>query len=353
MERREGRQRPNAMRILKGNVFSMRVPIPLLLLAVISVAALGMAPDQADAVKKKGRDKVGYLGVSLQELTDEIIEGLDLKVKRGVLVNEVFDNSPADEAGIRDGDVIVVYDGTKVATPKELIKLVRETGIGDEVKLKVLRDEDTKTLAVVIGERPQRFAYELQEEKVVPRKWVSMFHPRVQLGVKIHDLENDDLAEYFDVDEGKGVLVLGVTDDSAAEQAGVKAGDVIIELNDEDINSGDELIDEVQEMEAGDEFDLVVVRHGRKMTLTGEIQESEEHSMFMFKGDRLQEPFKWAQRYHIDEDDLEDMHENLKDVYRFHIDRDDLHDDLEELKEELEDLKEELKDKLKELEEER
>jgi C-terminal processing protease CtpA/Prc len=320
------------------------------------MAALGMFPDHADAAKKKvkdkGKEKAGYLGVSLQQLTDELIEGMDLKVQRGILVNEVFDDSPADEAGIRDGDVIIVYDGKKVATANELIKLVRETDVGTEVELKVLRDDDTKTIAVIIGERPQEFAFNLQEEQFIPQKWVSVFQPKVQLGVKIHDLEEGDLAEYFDVRKGEGVLVLGVTDDSAAEEAGVKAGDVIVELNDEDIGSGEELIDEVQEMEAGDEFELVVVRHGRRTTLTGEIKETEEHSMFLYKGDRDRAPLNWAKRYSLNEDDLKDMHKNLKDVYRLHIDRDDLQDELQELKEELKELKKELKDKLKELEEE-
>lgn len=343
------------MRIFNDRGFPKRsiLSIPLLLAVVLGLVVLGTVPDTADAVKKKSKEQVGYLGVSLQKLTDEIKEGLDLKIQRGVLVNEVFVGSPADEAGIRDGDVIVAFDGTKVSTPKELIKLVQNSTVGDEVKLKVVREDDTKTIVVAIGERPEEFAYDISDELVVPRKWVSVFKPRAQLGVKVQDLEDSDLAEYFKVEKGKGVLVLSVNDDSAAEEAGVKAGDVIVELNDEDIESSGELIDEVQEMEKGDEFELVVVRQGRRMTLTGEIGETEGSSGFMMLGDRLHRPLDWAQRFHIDEDAFEGMNKDLKKgTYRFYVDRDELRDELEDLKAELEKLKDELKDKLKELEEE-
>ncbi|MFH1755905.1 MAG: PDZ domain-containing protein, partial [Candidatus Latescibacterota bacterium] len=267
-ERREDDTRPFAMRNIphfNGYLSRFRIPLMLLVAVAFGMTALVIAPGSVDAGKEKVTGKQeGYLGVTLQSLTDEIIEGLHLKVRRGVLVSEVLDDSPADEAGVEEGDVIIVYNGEKVDTPKELIKLVQKTSVGEKVKLKVARDEDTKTIVVTIGEKPEAFAFQVPGIKGMPDKMISILKPGVQLGVKIQDLENGDLAEYFGVEEGEGVLVIGVIDDSAAEEAGVKAGDVIIGLNDEEIESGEALIDEVQEMESGDAFELVVLRHGKK-----------------------------------------------------------------------------------------
>jgi predicted metalloprotease with PDZ domain len=342
------------MKILNGDGFPMRtrIPIVFLLVVVFSLSALAMAPDNADAVKKKIKERVGYLGVSLQELTDEIIDGLDIKIQRGVLVNEVFDGSPAEDAGIRDGDVIIVYDGMKIGTPGELIKLVQKTDAGEKVKMKVVRGDDKKSFVVTIGERPERFAFDVLEDDGLRKKLVSIFKPGVQLGVKIQNLDDEDFAEYFEVETGEGVLVMGVIEDSAAEDAGVKAGDVIVQLNDEDIEDSEELIDEVREMEAGDEFELVVIRHGREMTLSGEIKEGDEYSRYIIKGDGLDDQFDWTHKLHIDKDAFKDARRDFKDSYRFHIDRDELRDELEELRDELKKLKDELKDKLRELEEE-
>jgi S1-C subfamily serine protease len=324
----------------------------LILVVAISLVALGMAPDSADAVKKKSKDKdhVGYLGVSLQELTDEIIDGLDLKIRQGVLVNEVFEASPAEEAGILDGDVIIVFDGEKIRTPNDLIKLVRKADVGDKVKLKVVREDDTKTIAVIIGERPERFAVEVPKMDNLRRKMISIFKPGVQLGVKIQDLEDSDLAEYFDVQSG--VLVTGVIENSSAEDVGVKAGDVIIGLNDEDVDTGEGLIELVQEMEEGDDFELVVVRHGRKKTLSGQIKKGEEHSSYWIMGDEGDDHSTWTHKLHVDEDTFKDTYKDLGKSFRFHIDEDELRSELEDLRDELKKLKEELKDKLKELEEE-
>jgi len=348
------------MRILKSGGFSKgsRVPLSFLLAVVVALTALGISSERADAAKKMKMEKTGsgYLGVALQGLTEDIIDGMGLKIQRGVLVKEVFEDSPAEEAGIRDGDIIIDYDGTKVATPADIIRLVQDADTGDEVQLKILRDGRTKTVDVTIGERPRKLAYDVQRKEVqkkletLPEKWITVFEPRAQLGVKILDLEDEDLAEYFGVDQGEGVLVLGVTDDSAAEKAGVKAGDVIVELNRENINSSEELIDEVQEMDDGDDFDLVVIRHGKHMTLSGEMEKADQNLGMLYKGHELSTPRKWTQRFHVQKDDLEDVHKNLENVYRLQVDQD-VRKELKELKKEVEELKHQLKKQMKKMEE--
>ncbi len=265
--------------------------------------------------KKDGKaGKQGYLGVTMQNLTDDIIEGLDLKVMRGVLINEVIEDSPAEEAGLEDGDVIIVYSGNKITSSKELIKLVRATAVGDKVKLKVVRDQDTKTLLVTIGEKPEEFAWTVEDDgNRIKDTFVRIFRPGVQLGVKIQDLYNEDFASYFDVEEGEGVLVMGVEKESSAEEAGVKAGDVIIRLDDEDIGSAEELIEAVQEKEEGDEFKLVVKRHGRTKTLTGEMKEGKGLQNFYFSGDLPKFSGDKKFSFHMDGDHLEGLINKCKD----------------------------------------
>ncbi len=341
------RFRPVKMKkILHMNHYTARIRglIALLLVAVFGLAAIGIAPGDAVALKKKKKkkDEVGYLGISMQALTEDIIEGLDLKIERGVLISEVFDDSPAENAGIEDGDIIIEYDGKEIDSTKELLKLVRETDVGEEVAVKVVRDDNTETFFVKIGERPENFFVKRYRD-IEPRV-LQIFSPGARLGVKIQDLEDEDLAAYFNVEEGEGVLVMGVEEESAAEEAGVKAGDVIVELNDEDIESSDELIDAVGEMEAGDDFELVVIRHGSRKTLTGEIKEGGKRKIQIYS-DYFPHKEDWIHSLYFDESDLGDMKEKLKDLkWHVGVDRDDLKEELQKLKEELMKLKERLKE---------
>ncbi|MCZ6767427.1 MAG: PDZ domain-containing protein, partial [bacterium] len=94
--------------------------------------------------------KGAFLGVQMQELTDELRNGLDINTKKGVLINEVIEESPADKAGLHDGDVIVTFNGKDVETPSQLSDLVAETKSGDEVKIKVVRDGRPRTFEVTI-----------------------------------------------------------------------------------------------------------------------------------------------------------------------------------------------------------
>ncbi|NIM66516.1 MAG: PDZ domain-containing protein [Candidatus Latescibacteria bacterium] len=342
----------------------IRSPVALMLVAVVSMAMLALAAQDADALKKKEK-KVsgkGFLGITMQELTDEIIEGLDLKIKRGVLINEVFDDSPAEEAGLENGDVIVEYDSKKVDSTGELARLVAESKVGEKVKIKVIREDDSKVVTVIIGERPEEFAIDIPEVKVPkigklhisePGHIFTIMSSKGRLGVRIEDLENEDLASYFDIVEGEGVLVLGVNEDSPAEEAGVKAGDVIVQLDDQKVRSADELIEAVGELEGGEEFELTVVRHGKKMTLTGEMQEGEHFEWYM---DRCTTgPFikGWEKSLEFDKEDWAKMRDKLRESRKkLRLERNDIRAELRELKKALEELREEIKDKLKDLEDE-
>jgi len=313
------------------------------LLALVLVLSVGVTGVYAGKVKDDNGD--GYLGVYMQKLTRDIAKGLDLDVTRGVLINGVEDGSPADKAGIEDGDVIVEYDGHKVNSPDDLRDMVEDTDVGDEVKIKFLRDGDEKTVRVVVGERPERLAWTLSDDDGIfldlkdgLHGMFTGFTPGPRLGVKATEM-NDDLASYFDTDKDSGVLVLEVEDESVAEEAGVKAGDVIKEVDGEKVSSVDGLRESLRGFEEGDEFDVVVVRHGKKQTLKAKMDE-QNHFKIMRGGD-----------FHFDKKNLPRRYEIKKfdDGSRVFVHEDEELKDLKELKEELEELKEELKRELKKL----
>jgi serine protease Do len=307
---------------------------------VALVLALALVIALAEAVTAGSKDeKKGYLGVFMQELDKDVREGLGLEIKRGVLISGVEAGSPADEAGLEDGDVIVAFNGNRVDDPDDLRDLVRDTEPGEKVEIEIVRDGETLTLELTLGEWPEDSDWfslgdlYFDEGKVGHHfdKLVYALSPKPRLGVEVAEL-NDDLAGYFKTKAGEGVLVLEVEEESVAESAGVKAGDVIVMVGDEDVSSVDALRESVEDYEEGDEFPIQVVRKGKKKTLTATMDEPE--GVFHWSGD----PHLWNYRYHMPK-----MHKYKMQVPRMELDvDDDVREELEELKKELKEMKKEL-----------
>lgn len=308
-------------------------------IAVVLLLAAGVAGVSAGVDKDKDSD--GYLGIYMQKLTRDVARGLDIGAKRGVLINGVEDDSPADKAGIEDGDVIVEFDGRKVDSPDELREMVEDAAVGEKVKIKLIRDGDEKTIEVVVGERPERLAWTFDNDDDFFVDLKDGFHgalagvwPGPRLGVQAAEL-NKDLASYFDTEAGSGVLVLNVEDESVAEEAGIKAGDVIQKVDDEDVTSVDDLRRSVRDFEKGDEFDVVVVRHGKKETLKATMDEQSGFRVLRggdFQFDRNDLPLKKFKKF----DDGRVL------IYSDEA-KDEMKDEVKALRKELEELKQELK----------
>lgn len=206
----------------------------------------------------------GYLGVTIQELTPSLREALKLGDRTGLVITGVEDDSPADRAGLREEDVILSYDGKPVEKLDDLIQLVRGTKPGTEVRLRIFRDGEEKEVHVTIGRLPGR----RRERFSIPgEEGMFVFRWPPRLGIQIHDL-NKDLASYFNLDSDEGVLVLEVIKDSPADKAGIRAGDVIVAVNDEAIRDSDDLYEALEEVEKGDEITVEFVRHGKREKVT-------------------------------------------------------------------------------------
>ncbi len=186
-------------------------------------------------LKQHGRVIRGWLGVSISELTPDIAEGKGIEGVEGVLVVQVIENSPADEAGFERGDVILSVDGQKVKTPTELQLLVADTSVGKEVSVQIVRDKKEKLLRVVLGERPgEGQLTEPTEETEWP-------------GLQVVNASSER-ARRMGVQEEEGVVVVSVAGRSAAEEAGIRRGDVISEIQEEPVRDVDDyhrLMDEV------------------------------------------------------------------------------------------------------------
>ncbi|MHA7873056.1 MAG: PDZ domain-containing protein, partial [Hyphococcus sp.] len=182
----------------------------------------------------------GWLGVQLQEVTTEIAAALALKERTGVLVAEVLDGSPAQSAGLRDGDVILAVGGEAVEGTNELSRLVASYPPGEKARVRVLRDSKERTITVTLG---QRDAEQLADASDAANDNEDSL--AADVGIRVSEL-NDALRQQFRVpDDVDGVLVTGVRPGSPAQEAGLAPGAVILQVDGEDVQTSDQLRDKI------------------------------------------------------------------------------------------------------------
>lgn len=210
---------------------------------------VNMAKRFIEAVKTKGRMSHGWLGVGIQELTPELAAGLKVPTTSGVLVAQVYPDSPAEKAGIKRGDVIVAYDGKQVEHTYDLTRLVGTTEPGKSVNVKVIRDGREKTLQVVIGERPEE-----EELASLPGGGGG-----ANLGLRVSEISPKD-AKRLGLKPGQGVLVEDVDPDGPAAQTGIRPGDVIVEVNRVPVGSPEEFAKEIAKVGSGDSVLILLLR---------------------------------------------------------------------------------------------
>jgi serine protease Do len=254
-------------------------------------------PCVARSVEKVEASQKGWLGVEIQDLTPELREvmGLDEETE-GVLVAKVNGGSPADKAGIAKGDVIIAVDANDVGDTSGLVGMVSKRKPGEVVRIEVIRDGEKKAIKVTLGRRskeaeedvvirvPKSGTREEREgrdleipelelpnmESIPPLESFKLELNRGRLGVNVVDL-NPDLAGYFATT--KGALVTEVLKDTAAEEAGIKAGDVIVKADGKPVENREGLTRILSKREVGDKVELVVLRKGKEMKLSATLEE--------------------------------------------------------------------------------
>ena len=181
---------------------------------------IDMAKEVLPQLKDRGSVTRGWLGVAIQQMTPELAKTFGLKqADGGALVSDVVDGSPAEQAGVKQGDVIVEFDGKKVKSSTELPHIVGGTGVGKEVVMKVIRDGTELPLNVKVGE--------LKDEQVAV---LASSSTKSRLGIEVQQLTSE-LSRKFGIKDDKGVVITGVEPDSPSEEAGLRPGDLILEIN--------------------------------------------------------------------------------------------------------------------------
>ncbi|MBT8472638.1 MAG: Do family serine endopeptidase [Marinicaulis sp.] len=183
----------------------------------------------------------GWLGIQLQEVTTELAAALGLKSNGGVLVAEVIDGTPASNAGLMSGDVILGIADNDVKTSNELSRRVASFPPGEKIKVKILRDGKTRNLTVTLGKRDDDAVVASLDDPANDNDSVTD-----SLGLRVTEL-TETLRQQFRVpDDVDGVLVTGVRPGSAAQEAGLRSGAVILEVDGADVRDAEDLRNKIE-----------------------------------------------------------------------------------------------------------
>ncbi len=203
-------------------------------------------------LQAKGSVTRAWLGVSIQPVTPEIAKTLSLPEAKGALVAEVLADSPAQKAGMKQGDVIVEFDGKGVKTSSELPRIVAATPVGKTVNVKVLRDGKETALQATLAE--------LDDQRVASARSGGGGQARAKLGMALQDL-TPDLAQSLGLKDTRGVVVSQIEPGSPADAAGLQVGDVILEVNRAKVKNLKEAQQALDKIGA-DKGTLLLVRRG-------------------------------------------------------------------------------------------
>ena len=222
-----------------------------------------------------------FLGVNIAEVDAERAKALKLPAEQGVEITRVETDSPADKAGLKVGDVVLQYNGERVEGMEQFGRMVRETPAGRKIALQVSRAGGLQTLTAVIGSRGK---YPPEGVVVIPHFEMPQFHmPDIpegfpawrsgMLGIETESL-NPQLADFFGVKQG--VLIRAVINGSPAEKAGIKAGDVLTKVDDQDVTTPGQVSGAIQSARKKHSVSLKLVRNRHEMTVTATLDD--DHS---------------------------------------------------------------------------
>jgi serine protease Do len=191
-----------------------------------------MARRVASELRTSGKVTRGYLGVSLQPLTADLATSFGITDTKGALVSEVSPDGPAAHAGLKSGDVVVEFNGQKVDDPSALARAVAVAKPGETGRVTIVRDRQQRTVDIKLGEMPaERVAAGPGGESGAGRNATTS-----QLGMAVQPV-TPEIARELDLKEPSGVVVSRVDPSSAAGQAGIERGDVIVEVDRKPVKS--------------------------------------------------------------------------------------------------------------------
>ena len=232
---------------MKGEVVGINTAIIASGQGIGFAIPINMAKEIAPQLQEKGHVTRGWLGVSIQEMTPELAKSFGLKEKKGALVAEVVSGSPAEKAGIEQGDVIVEFDGKEITESKDLPRMVALTPVGKAVILKLSRSGKVLDRQVKVGE---------MEEKT---EVVKTHSTKKSLGITVQNV-TPEIAKGLGLKKETGVVVTRVEPGSPAADAGIQTGDVIHEVNRKPVKNVEDFIQKVEKAKDQDHVLLFLQR---------------------------------------------------------------------------------------------
>ncbi len=271
----------------------MNAGIPLFVAALALIALPGDSFSQGsgdDIVIENLADPgdEGWLGVTIEDLTQPLSEELKTTTKEGAVVTSVAVNSPAEKSGLKKNDIIVAVDGHAVHDRWSLLRRIRREDPGTSVTLSIVRNNTKKEVVAVLAEARRHEFHPMPEVADLPHPPVVFFGSAGE-GLRLMDL-NEQLGDYFSAPKGKGVLIEEVRHDSPASEAGFKAGDVIVRIGKEPIEDTRDVWNALHHYDHGDSAQVEVLRKGTSLTLMLKMRDREEYPSGFRSGGRF--PFR-------------------------------------------------------------
>ncbi len=212
-----------------------------------------LAKPVIDQLREFGHTRRGWLGVRIQAVNAEIAETLGLDKVRGALIAKVNEGEPAAQGGMQAGDIVLNFDGQDIPDFRRLQKIVANAPVGKKIKVVVWRNEKEMPLEIMVGELEKYEEAASEDEKAKEKSQTLATTPAgaEMLGLKLSEL-TPELRQQFSIPEGvKGVVITDVTASTDAADKGLKAGDVILEVSQEEVANPKEIQEKVDSAKKG------------------------------------------------------------------------------------------------------
>jgi len=301
------------------------VILPLLLNFSHAAQRWTVDPSQPFGIPSEESGTSSYLGVDIADITSDRLGALKLKEEKGVEVTMVDQDAPAGKAGIKEHDVILTMNGTAIESKSQLQRMIHETPAGRLVTLEVSRDGQPVTIKVQLADRRNEFSHSMKNgdwdknfhveippipnlpDVDVPNIGVVYVHSSMRSGVMVENL-TPQLGEFFGAKSGNGVLVRSVEKGSRGDKAGLRAGDVIIRVGDQQVHDTSDFTHALHSHSGAGSVSVAVIRDRKEQTLTLTLPERKQ------SGEMMEESLDGAEEGAEMEIDLGKLNDELAEL---------------------------------------
>ncbi len=308
-----------------------------------------------DLVCVEKSDKA-WLGVQVRDLDREYKKETETKANYGAVIDHILDDTPADEAGLKPGDVIVKLNNEKITDSNDVIEVIEQLKPGDMIECRVIRGKDSITKVIKLAARP-RHKIRIFNDNIKDFYFGTGF-----MGMKVQELD-DNLASYFNVSADAGLLVTHIEPGEAADKAGLHSGDILTKINNKKIENKKIFSKLLKDLKKGDSVDIEFIRTGKHMNATITLEDEPSFLLNDFNLDTSFYP-RWRNRFQERFfDDMKSYHKNYQKYRDFYdqefrekldkeienklfqkeLDMDKLKIEMEQLKSDVKNLKERIK----------